>query len=226
MTMMTPVRELDYFAAPDLPAPRWQGICFLVGSAVAGLCAWVPFTWGVSPLYVVIESLRRDPREPLLMLALPFFLGPVIVYWNFRLAVWRRSTRGERWLVWILASCALALTTVFLAWGGYQMAAKGELSPESISILAAGTSSGIIGLAFTGWLWRRRRRPEVVATAILYTGFLVNAALCLVGFARDRDLGWYLTFVAAGGMIGELGWRLAESLATSRFPTARRQAVL
>jgi hypothetical protein len=103
---------------------------------------------------------------------------------------------GAQWGTRAPAGCALAITAPFYAKG-----LRDEGPGPDVRVDAAGAAYEAIA---AGWValmirWRPGRRAidAAEAIALMEAAYLVNAALCLLGFVGEREVGWYVTLAAS-----------------------------
>jgi hypothetical protein len=132
-------------------------------------------------------------------LAAPFFLAYPLFVWKIRLMLGRRIRRYERGLLLTLGflGAAAVLALVVPALPG----ATGRRDRATF-LLALGVLS--VGVAAVVVLTVRRGDRDARVTAALAGPYAANLALCLIGFAQDPGVGWYLAFLPASAAMGEL----------------------
>ena len=158
--------------------------------SLAGAAAiWLPFAWSTSPAKALTDG-------DLWYLAAPFLLAIPIAAAFIRIIVKGSLPPGAHWGARALAGCAMAITALFYAKG---------LRDEGPAPGVYGWLMLLVPLAIAaGWaalMFRWRPGPTATraaeAVALMEAAFLVNAALCLLGFAGEREIGWYVTLAVS-----------------------------
>jgi hypothetical protein len=168
--------------------------------ALPGLVApFVVFTLGTSPLDCV-KDWDGFGQPMFLLLGSSFFAAFPIVAWQVRqFARAAAPTPWERAALTIVAVIALAPATAVVSMMVYEFAKQlfpdAELRWDEILMLLAGLAPLVTGVALS--IARRRRGQAMAAIeTLLVTGYLANAAICLLGFHSDPELGYWLTVSA------------------------------
>src|SRR5690242_20737114 len=181
----TLVLNYDRTRAAHAQTPRWLRALALLLTLPAALAPFVNFTYDISPMYVIREffhMLLAGARESdmfLVLLAIPFFLGPAIVIAHVRLLVHDSMTRPERAILLSFAAASASATLSFLGFGLYQTVYHFDKSDlEFLPIFAIGPA--LIG-AGCFLVWRLRRRgsglQSIVMTA-MRIAYVANAIGC------------------------------------------------
>lgn len=159
--------------------------------SLAGVAAiWLPFAWSTSPAMALFEA-------ELWYLATPFLLAvPIAAAWIWALLIGSVPS-GARWAARVLAGCAMAATVLFYAEivreGNWPNHVLNEWMPLLVSLALA---AGWVALMIR---WRPGRRDASAPEAIglMESAFLPNAALCLIVFAGEREIGWYVSLLVS-----------------------------
>jgi len=157
---------------------------------LAGVAAvWLPFAWSTSPAKALTDG-------DLWYLAAPFLLAIPIAAAFIRALVAGSLPPGAQWGARALAGCAMAVTALFYAKGlrdeGPGPGVYGWLMLLVPLAIAAGWTALMIR-----WRPGRRAIDAAEAVALMEAAFLVNAALCLLGFVGERQIGWYVTLAVS-----------------------------
>ena len=159
--------------------------------SLAGVVAiWLPFAWRTSPAEALFDG-------ELWYLAAPFLLAvPIAAAWIWALLK-RSLPPGAQWAARVLAGCAMAPTAFLYA----EIGREGDFSSSSLGewlqfLVPLALAAGWVALMIR---WRPGRRdagaPEAIA--LMESAFLPNAVFCLIGFAGEREIGWYVSLVVA-----------------------------
>jgi hypothetical protein len=200
---------LEYRGAEDAAAPsRLPRAAFLIGSLPLVVVPFVNFTWSVSPADVVrgvLTSGASVDQDVLLgLLAAPFFLGIPIFLWQARLLVSpAAATSTEQRVARWLAATSGGMTLGFFAYGVFRMIRDGNPGPD-FAITVPGPLVIAAGTALLWWVRRAGLPARLAVTTALHTAYLANAVVCLVGFADDPRIGWWLTLVGTAVLTSEL----------------------
>jgi hypothetical protein len=190
---------LSYAAPQDQPTPWTPLRIAQLALGLPGLAApFVGFTFGTSPLDCV-RSWPDDVDDSIFfLLGSAFFTAFPIVAWQIRrLALAAAPRRWERATLATMAVITLLPPTLIVL----QMLVQLARSWEAAVLWDAGPTllSGIAPLAAGVALWivrRRRGRAIAAMETLLVTGYLANAAMCLLAFHTDPELGYWLTVSA------------------------------
>ena len=162
--------------------------------SLAGVAAiWLPFAWRTSPAKALSDG-------DLWYLAAPFLLAvPIATAW-----IWAflkgRLPPGAHWAARVLAGCAMAATALSYA----EILREGNWPGSSLDAWLP----FVVPLAFAaGWAalmirWRSRRPNAGAAEAIalMESAFLPNAVFCLIIFADERQIGWYVSLAVSAAL--------------------------
>jgi hypothetical protein len=186
--------------------PRWLRMVVLMLALPAAASGWLPFAEGVSPWMVVTEVWQHGLGKPgfvdmtmLLQMAVPFFVGVVLVGWSGRLAIRAPATVWERAGLWVVGWGSLAVTAVMISRILWQEGA----GPDAWQAMLGGVAA-VFGLGVMGLLWWRLHHLDAPTSVLLGTAYLANACVCLLGFRERAEIGWWVTVVAVGGIVGEM----------------------
>jgi len=163
--------------------------------ALAGVPAiWLHFAWSTSPASALFDRGLWTLAWPLL-LAVP--IAAALVRW----AVSKRLSTGERWGGRLLAAAAIGVTGWFYLGtsfdGEWPSRASEWLLLEWLSFLAPLVIL-IGGAALTARALRTRRAPEGLDSIVMMeVAYLANAALCLLAFADQLEIGGYLVLLTS-----------------------------
>ena len=158
--------------------------------SLAGAAAiWLPFAWSTSPAKALTDG-------DLWYLAAPFLLAIPIAAAFIRMLVKGSLPPGAQWGARALAGFAMAVFVVFIV-GAVREDPPGAGLEDWLALL--------VPLAIAaGWaalMIRWRPGPTAAqaeeAIALMEAAFLVNAALCLLAFAGEREIGWYVTLAVS-----------------------------
>jgi len=197
---VTPI--LSYAAPADAPATRWtpMRVAQLV-LALPGLVApFVVFTFNTSPLDC-LRDWDGFGQPTFFLLGCSFFAAFPIVAWQIRqLARAAAPTPWERVTLAIVALTTLVPVTVIVTimlygFARHLLLLEADLRWDEVLILFTGLAPLITGVALS---IARRRRGRITAAieTLLVTGYLTNAAMCLLAFHADPELGYWLTVSA------------------------------
>jgi hypothetical protein len=78
-----------------------------------------------------------------------------------------------------------------------------SLDGESLLMICVSLGTLTTALFVTGWRWRRRGWMAASET-LLVTGYTTNAAMCLLSFHDDPQLGYWLTVPVAASFAAEM----------------------
>jgi hypothetical protein len=186
------------------PSVRRAEVALFLPATLAGaVAAFLPFTYDVTPFGVVLhtgELLTRDADVAAVLIALLAwtFLVPVLLLpLRLRVLLVGPSSRLERRIAYGVAGVAAAAVVTCL----------GIMIPrvehwDELTITAAGAASVAAGALI--FIRVARGNPDKAAVAAMLAPYVANSAIVLVGFAGDRDPGWYVTLAAAGAALAEL----------------------
>jgi hypothetical protein len=164
---------------------RSASVSALVASALGAVALFLPFTSGVSPWRGLWDF------DKIWMVAVPFFVALPLLYLSGRLLLVGGVGLSTRRLAGVLSVAVILVTVAFYvvpgdgpSWSSWRERMTWVV-PIALIILEAGL------------LWRLRRRGQVDALALstLIGAYLPNAALCLIAFGGDWQVGAW--FVAA-----------------------------
>jgi hypothetical protein len=197
--MAVPVLEYgrpgDHVAAP--PGVWLRGVCFALSLLAAG-SIFLPFAFGVTPLDALTHWDDVANEFVLILLAVPFLAGVPIAAWSLRRLVRPRLTRGERWIVLILAIAFAAA----MVWASVRTLVEGDLQPVEVFLILIGPAllAGVVVV----FIWQTRRgRRDAAAVAALNGAYVANAVMLLIIFHSIDEWGWWVTAVAVAGLIFE-----------------------
>jgi hypothetical protein len=187
---------------------RTPSVVIAALASLAGAAAiWLPFAWSTSPAEAVTDG-------DLWYLAVPFVMVvPIAAAWAWVIAGGSLPAIAQ-WASRAMAGCAMAVTALFYARVVREDNWPGSTTTEWLAFFAP------LALA-AGWAalmlrWRPARRdsgaPEAIA--LMEAAFLPNAALCLISFADERQIGWYVSLAVSAGFaahVAATAWRGAPS---------------
>jgi hypothetical protein len=206
------------------PEPQWVTLGFLLLVSPVAAVPFVSFTWGISPLYVVVEMMKDVSRwntsEDVLLLgiALPLFLGVAIVAWHVRLLISRRGSAAERVIARSLAALAAGMSAVVAVYALCRTISQREQLQFQAALCSA---PAIIAGGVVFWLWARRAvSPETTATIWLLSAYLANAVMCLLLFLGGEEIGWRLTAFGCCVVFGHLLFIFISTIQRRRAMTA------
>jgi hypothetical protein len=209
-------------SAVEVRPRRWSRTIALLFVLPAAVTPFVPFVHSTSPLRVMAEVSARlftwdlSLEHMLGLLAAPLFLGLPLILWHLRLLIASDSTRGERIILWSLSILSATASLMFLAIGMLQFIAIGGADREPMAYASAVSIIALGALMLMNPLARRLQLSrEGRATLALSVAYLANAAMPLIVFARDYELGAWLTLAASVGIVALQGAQLLRSATTS-----------
>jgi hypothetical protein len=176
--------------------------------SVAGVAAiWLPFAWSTSPAKALTDG-------DLWYLAAPFLLAIPITAARIWVLVKGGLPSGAQWGARALAGCAMAVFAVFIVSALRDDAPGGDLEDWLILLVPLAIAAGWVVLVLK-WQPGPAAAHAEEAIALMEAAFLVNAALCLLGFASEREIGWYVTIAVsaafAAHVIGTMKGRRLSS---------------
>jgi hypothetical protein len=166
---------------------RWSPLDIAAALAsVAGVAAiWLPFAWSTSPA----KALRDGD---LWYLAAPFLLAIPIAAARIWVLVKGGVPPGAQWVSRALAGCAMAVFAVFIVRALRDYPPGGDLEGWLMLLVALAIAAGWVALVLK-WRPGPAAAHAAEAIALMEAAFLANAAFCLLGFASEREIGWYVT---------------------------------
>jgi len=188
---------------------RWSPLDIAAALAsVAGVAAiWLPFAWSTSPA----KALRDGD---LWYLAAPFLLAIPIAAARIWVLVKGGVPPGAQWVSRALAGCAMAVFAVFIVSALRDNAQGGDLESWLTLLVPLAIAAGWVVLVLR-WRPGPAAAQTAEAIALMEATFLVNAAFCLLGFVREREVGWYVTLAVsaafAAHVIGTMKGRRLSS---------------
>ena len=170
---------------------RWSPLDIAAALAsVAGVAAiWLPFAWSTSP-----ANALRD--GDLWLLAAPFLLAIPLAAARFWVLVKGGLPSGAQWGARALAGCALAVFAVFIVRALRDDRPGGDLEGRLMLLVSLAIAAGWAVLVLR-WRPGPGAAQAAEAIALMEAAFLVNAAFCLIGFATEREIGWYVTLAVS-----------------------------
>ena len=203
-----PVLEYGTPATDEEPVggPFSRVASVLIAFAAAA-SVFLPFTFATSPWEVVSEyGASRRIDNDLLLIAVPFLLGPVAAAWHVRQLIRPVASRLESVALHGLGAGG-CLTTLFV-WGR----ALVTDTPTRMEALVLTVAPVIAALGAILVMRLRRRGWHRHATAVsLHTGYTTNATMLLILMASPDHAGWWATLVAVLGMVGQAALTLLRS---------------
>jgi hypothetical protein len=158
--------------------------------SVAGVAAiWLPFAWSTSPA----KALRDGD---LWYLAAPFLLAIPIATARIWVLVKAGLPPGAQWGARALAGCAMAVFAVFIVSALRDDQPGADLEGWLMLLASLGIAAGWVVLVLR-WRPGPAAAQAAEAIALMEAAFLVNAAFCLIGFATEREIGWYVTLAVS-----------------------------
>ena len=158
--------------------------------SVAGVAAiWLPFAWSTSPAKALTDG-------DLWYLAAPFLLAIPIATARIWALVQGGLPPGAQWGARALAGCAVAVFAVFIVGGLRDDWPGGDLESWLMLLVPLAIAAGWVVLVLR-WRPGPAAAHTAEATALMEAAFLVNAAFCLIGFASEREIGWYVTLAVS-----------------------------
>ena len=158
--------------------------------SVAGVAAiWLPFAWSTSPA----KALRDGD---LWYLAAPFLLAIPIATARIWVLVKAGLRPGAQWVARALAGCAMAVFAAFIVRALRDDSPGGDLEGWVMLLVPLGIAAGWVVLVLR-WRPGPGAAQAAEAIALMEAAFLVNAALCLLGFVSGREIGWYVTLAVS-----------------------------
>lgn len=158
--------------------------------SLAGAAAiWLPFAWSTSPAKALTDGDLR-------YLAAPFLLAIPIAAALIRVLVKGSLPPGAQWGARALAGCAMAITALFYAKGLRNEGPGHGVYEWLMRLVPLAIAAGWAALMIR-WRPGPTAAQAAEAIALMEAAFLVNAALCLLGFAGEREIGWYVTLAVS-----------------------------
>jgi hypothetical protein len=158
--------------------------------SVAGVAAiWLPFAWSTSPA----KALRDGD---LWFLAAPFLLAIPLAAARFWVLLKGGLPSGAKWGARPLAGCAMAVFAVFIVRALREDPPGGDFEGWLMLLVSLAVAAGWAVLVLR-WRPGPGAAHAAEAVALMEAAFLVNAAFCLIGFATEREIGWYVTLAVS-----------------------------
>jgi F0F1-type ATP synthase membrane subunit c/vacuolar-type H+-ATPase subunit K len=196
---------LDYASKGTVDSrPKWAGAIGVLISIPAIAVVFLDFTSWTSPFDVAHDcivnpdALWRPESRTFILLATPFFLAFVLFGLGIRFILSWVLFRAEYVVAWILiglAVCCTLANDANILFGSSYDAGWNALfvSPE------------LLILGIPALICRLKRLSAVRSTLVaIYAAFTANGVLCLLAFASDRDIGWYVMLGIACLMVAEM----------------------
>lgn len=214
--MPAAAQTLDYASTPESRqgASRFWLVCLLLASSPGLFVPFLHFTWGVSPVEAVKETVTAVfantlGEEYLLVILAVGLLVPLLLWcWQLRLALSPRIETVERVVV-LCAALLLGLATLgFSANLILHWVRQGAVDADSLCVLTAplGALAGIpILLRLRG-----SAASYAMPKALLLLVYVSNASIALIGFADSRDPGWWVTLFLVAVWSADLGMLVAR----------------
>ena len=170
---------------------RWSPLDIAAALAsVAGVAAiWLPFAWSTSPAKALSDG-------DLWFLAAPFLLAIPLAAARFWVLVKGGLPSDAQWGARALAGCALAVFAVFIVRALREDPPGGDLEGWLMLLVPLAIAAGWVVLVLR-WQPGPASARAAEAFALMEAAFLVNAAFCLLGFAGEREVGWYVTLAVS-----------------------------
>ena len=184
----------------------------LLATLPAAVVPFVAFGGPYVPLEVLWKNVLWEKELGLGLIAAPVFLGVMIVFWQLRRLVASRSSGWERWLAYALASLSTAASITIVV----SFIVDAHLR---VPIGLAGLPAPI-GCAMLFWWLMRKAPAEGLPFAALALAYLTHMALPLYVF-EGKGIGWWLTLIAAAGLMVQLAdtvWRTRAALRVRSAP--------
>jgi hypothetical protein len=207
-----PIPMLNY-AAPATTAtntrPRTpMQIALFVLTLPALMTPFVPFTYGTSPLDAVAHvPAFGDSDWTLYLIAIIYFAAFPILLWKSRLLLF--SSTPRRWERRMLTVTAVIVTAPPLIVIGLMLSdvpeliRDGNFGGDEMLMLSIALGSLFIGFGGAARRWWRRDGLGGFEN-LLITGYLTNAAMCLLAFHDNPEMGYWLTAPVAASFAAEM----------------------
>jgi hypothetical protein len=205
--MLEPRVEVLEYAPANGPESRtkWSGVIALVISLPLTAVVFLDFAEGISPWNVasafVFDELHFWSMEDwqLALCAAPFFLAFPLMWLGIRSIFSAKLSGPESIGVWSLvglSACATLIIDADLMVDFFRYHNGGELAAVGPGI--------VVGAAAAIVCRRRHFSAERCRLIGLYVCYVANGIVCLIAFAENQNLGWYVALIIVCGMSGEL----------------------
>jgi hypothetical protein len=205
--MLEPRVEVLEYAPANGPESRtkWSGVIALVISLPSTAVVFLDFAEGISPWNVasafVFDELHFWSMEDwqLALCAAPFFLAFPLMWLGIRSIFSAKLSGPESIGVWSLvglSACATLIIDADLMVDFFHYHNGGELVAVGLGF--------VIGAPALIFCRRRRLSAERSRPVGLYICYVANGVICLIAFAENKNLGWYVSLVIVCGMCAEL----------------------
>ena len=198
---------LDY--APvrrSAPQRGFLNLLFITLALPAAVTPFVPLCYDDSPLWAVgtfcrmVQQAQWDTGMFLILLALPFFLGPLIAVWRIRLLVSTSTRKPERMIVAAFAATSQLMSAGFLV---ATIALAGTLSDDELAAVVTAPIVLVTCIATAYWLCRQQADPNVPIGQLLAGAYIANGLICGIAFRNDASIGWWLMLISCAGFVAE-----------------------
>lgn len=178
-----------------MTVPAARALVFVaLATAVAGSAAIVlPFTFSTSPLTALSSG-----ESSIWMVAAPFWSMLVLLHVSVRLLRVGSLSLVEHRVAMILSIAMLVDTLAFVVRALTGSGNDWMTDPKQWGALLAPVLLAIAALVLVRRL-RGRASLGVVTVCAIVGGYLPNAALCLIAFAGDWQIGAWVSLAAAIG---------------------------
>jgi hypothetical protein len=199
----------------ELRNPTALNAIALLVSLLAGIVVFLPFALDTSPLNAVMLRVPGNQGNWWhAFVGAPFFLAFPMIWLRLRAFFSKQpSTLAGRRIIWI--AVGLSICATILVEAPFLLHLAGTSEWQRLSVLGLGL--GIVMASATTLFLRRRHIPPTRACLVgLNTGYLANAALCLIVYSsatgpiRSRS-GWLVTMVIVWPMLLEILWIFIQS---------------
>jgi hypothetical protein len=167
---------------------------------------FVPFAYDSSPVDAVRDVPQFGSDDWILYLvALTFFTGFPILLWKSRLLLLPVAPRWWEWRVLAVVTLIISIPIVIVVGGMLWQVRRGNFSFDSEGMLMLSVALGVPPAATTVMALRWRRRGwQAALETLLISGYLTNAAMCLLAFHEYAEIGYWLTVTVAASFAAEM----------------------
>jgi len=222
--VVLPVEPGETLHYARVSAARSRGdllnLVMLLVTLPAAAAPVVRFCYGISPAWVILEFARLiyqrqfDSSLLLVLLAVPFLTGSVIVAWQIRLLASTAVSALEHLVLRSIAVASVTMSVGFLT-AGYALNNLGWRLDELL-ISATGLGITAAGAVIVRWLLRTGASGVSVTLSMLLTGYLTNSGMVLQGFTDFSAPGWWMVLVSSAGTLAQLAMIVTRNFLTKR----------
>ena len=178
--------------------------------ALPGLVVpFVSFTYSTSPLDAVTDIPQfGSDMWVFFSLGLTYFFGLPILLWKARRLIFTGPPAQPQRRTLLAVSIVITMPALFVvAWMCRDvppLIKEGDFTGEMALMLSVALSSLFASIGACMWRWRRRRDALAATEALLVAGYLTNAAMTLLAFHDQPELGYWLAIPVAASFAAEL----------------------